>query len=40
MKKSVCIEMIFMEVPFEERFLLAKEAGFRYIEFWHGRIKI
>lgn len=34
MKKSVCIETIFTEVPFEERFKLVEESGFRYIEFW------
>lgn len=39
MKKSVCIEMLFTEVPFEERFLLAKEAGFDYIEFWSWKDK-
>lgn len=39
MKKSACIEMIFTEVPFEERFSLAKEAGFNYIEFWSWKDK-
>ncbi|WP_237714771.1 MULTISPECIES: hydroxypyruvate isomerase family protein [Pelosinus] len=39
MKKSACIEMMFTEVPFEERFLLAKEAGFQYIEFWSWKDK-
>lgn len=34
MKKSICIETIFTEVPFEERFKLVKETGFEYIEFW------
>ena len=34
MKKSICIETIFTEVPFEERFELAKIAGFEYVEFW------
>ena len=34
MKKSLCIEMFFTDVPFEERFYLAKGAGFDYIEFW------
>ena len=34
MKKSLCIEMFFTEVPFEERFRLARESGFDYIEFW------
>src|SRR5512137_400252 len=34
MKKSLCIEMFFAEAPFEERFRLARKAGFDYIEFW------
>jgi hydroxypyruvate isomerase len=34
MKYSACIETIFTEVPFEERFQLAKRAGFEYVEFW------
>ena len=34
MKKSLCIEMVFTEVPFHERFALAKEAGFDFVEFW------
>jgi hydroxypyruvate isomerase len=34
MKKSICIETIFTEVPFEERFQLVKKAGFEYVEFW------
>lgn len=34
MKKSICIETIFTEVPFEDRFKLVKEAGFEYVEFW------
>lgn len=33
-KKSICIETIFTEVPFYERFQLVKQAGFEYIEFW------
>ena len=28
MKKSACIEMLFSEVPFDDRFGLAKESGF------------
>lgn len=39
MKKSVCIETIFTEVPFEERFHLARKAGFDYIEFWSWKDK-
>jgi len=34
MKKSICIEKIFLEVPFYERFKLVKEAGFDCLEFW------
>jgi hydroxypyruvate isomerase len=39
MKKSVCIEMVFTEVPFIDRFRLAKESGFDYIEFWTWKDK-
>ncbi len=39
MKKSVCIQMLFSEVPFEDRFGLAKESGFDYIEFWSWKDK-
>jgi hydroxypyruvate isomerase len=39
MKKSLCIEMLFTEVPFEDRFGLAKESGFDYIEFWSWKDK-
>jgi hydroxypyruvate isomerase len=34
MKKSACIETLFTELPWNERFKAAKEAGFDYIEFW------
>ena len=34
-KSSVCIEMIFTEVPFMERIEKAAEAGFDAIEFWN-----
>jgi hydroxypyruvate isomerase len=34
MKKSICIEKIFLEVPFYERFKAVKDAGFDYVEFW------
>ena len=34
MKKSICIEKIFLEVPFYERFKCVKDAGFDYVEFW------
>lgn len=39
MNKSVCIEMLFTEVPFEDRFQRAKESGFDYIEFWSWQDK-
>ena len=39
MKRSVCIEMLFCEVPFEDRFGPAKESGFDYIEFWSWKDK-
>ena len=39
MKKSVCIEMLFSEVPFEDRFGLTKESGFVYLEFWSWQDK-
>lgn len=34
MKKSICIEKIFLEVSFYERFKCVKDAGFEYVEFW------
>ena len=34
MKKSVCIEMIYSEVDFYERFSFAKNDGFEFVEFW------
>ena len=39
MKKSICIEMLFTEVPFEDRFRLTKESGFDFIEFWAWKHK-
>lgn len=39
MKKSVCIEMLFTEVPFEDRFQRTRESGFDYIEFWSWQDK-
>jgi hydroxypyruvate isomerase len=35
MKASVCIEMIFTEVPFLERIHKAAEVGFDAVEFWN-----
>ena len=34
MKKSICLETIFTEVDFYDRFFLAKKYGFAYVEFW------
>ena len=34
MKASICIETIFTEHPFYERFVQAKAAGFDFVEFW------
>ena len=34
MKKSLCLETIFTEVDFYDRFSLAQKYGFTYIEFW------
>ena len=33
MKKSICIEKLFIELPFYDRFAAVREAGFDYIEF-------
>lgn len=34
LKKSVCIETMYWEVPFLERFQVAKRDGFSFVEFW------
>lgn len=34
MLKSACIETLFTELPWQDRFKAAKSAGFDYIEFW------
>ncbi len=34
MQTALCIETIFKEFPFEERFSLTKASGFDYVEFW------
>lgn len=39
MQKAICIETLFTEVPFEERFTLVKEHGFKYVEFWTWKDK-
>ena len=39
MKKSICIEKIFLEYDFYARLAKVAEAGFQYVEFgyWPGR---
>ena len=39
MKASICIEMVFPELPYEARIEEVARAGFRYIEFWDWRNK-
>jgi len=34
LKRSTCIEAMYCELPFLERFSAAKEDGFEYVEFW------
>lgn len=34
LRKSACIETLFIEMPFLDRFKAAKDAGFDFIEFW------
>ena len=33
-QKSACIEPMYRELPFLERFQAAKNDGFEYVEFW------
>jgi hydroxypyruvate isomerase len=35
MKKSACIETLYTELPWEDRFAAAKNDGFDYVEFWN-----
>ena len=39
MQKSICIEKIFTEVDFYDRFKEAAEAGFSHVEFWSWSAK-
>jgi len=39
MKASVCIEMLFPELPFEERIARVASYGFRAVEFWSWKDK-
>lgn len=34
LKKCACIETLFTELPWEQRFAAAKKAGFSHVEFW------
>ena len=33
-QKSACIETLYTELPFLERFCAAKADGFDFVEFW------
>ena len=33
-QKSACIEMLYTELPFLERFRAARADGFEFVEFW------
>lgn len=39
MKTTACIETLYTELPWDERFKAAKKDGFDYIEFWDWRDK-
>ena len=39
MKCTACIDTIFTELPWEQRFQAAKDAGFDAVEFWEWRDK-
>lgn len=39
LQKSACIEPMYSELPFLERFRAAKEDGFQFVEFWSWRDK-
>lgn len=39
MRKALCLETIFAEFPFDERFKKVKESGFEWVEFWTWRDK-
>ena len=34
LQKSACIEPMYSELPFLERFQAAKDDGFQFVEFW------
>ena len=33
MKKSICIEKLFIDLPFYDRFAMVRKTGFDYVEF-------
>ena len=33
MKKSICIEKLFVDLPFYDRFPMVRKTGFDYVEF-------
>ena len=39
MKLSLCLEMLFTDLPFTERLDVASRLGYRAIEFWDWRDK-
>ena len=39
LKRSACIEAMYTELPFLERFQAAKKDGFDFVEFWEWRNK-
>ena len=39
MKRCACIDTLYTELPFEERFLAARKDGFESVEFWDWRIR-
>lgn len=38
LKKCACIDTLYTELPWKERFWAAKEDGFAAVEFWDWRI--
>ena len=39
LRKCACIDTLYTELPWEERFLAAKKDGFDAVEFWDWRIR-
>jgi hypothetical protein len=40
MKRSACIDTLYGEIPFLDRFQAAKDDGFDAVEFWAGPRRI